>query len=598
MGWKNGWVAASALLLLAACGGGGGGAPAPAPSPAGPRDPLPVVTQDLNPAGARLDLRNRNYFAGAPGDRWTFSQVGQDSTVVTVTRSVAGAASGPDLIVTESTADQTDENRYRRTAEGLLAVMPLSGQVPDAMNQRVGDLLEYPEPFYPVGSTRRMIRQGPMGEDIDGDGVLDSFRLEVTQQLVGFESVSLFNGSVVPEAAHFHNVWTLTLQGSDRRNEPDTAVFIEDAWWAPRIGLVQARRASAEASAVTTAPIYTLTLTAGNVAGRDVFGPDGTLLVVPLTHNAVVHDPVRQRYYATLPADGTNQGNRVATIDPRNGDITYGPQALGADPFAMVINADASALYVGLKGDGQVVKLRLPDFAELWRVTLPAPPAGGQWLPERLAVSPTGDDVVAVSMRRTGSQVRHAGVALIRDGVLQPRMTAPGLGANLLAFGTDGTTLFGHEAESPDGSLRRLAVLADGVEEVQAQALASPLEISSIDVGPVGVVLDGGVYRTADLSLVGRPEVSGGGCRVAGPTRLLCAHRPADAYMPGDAAVAIVDAGSLAVLDTPIYYRGFDRLVLSEIVPGPSGQVALRMNARFHDASSDLLLLFTSNRLP
>lgn len=594
MGWNRGWAAA-VLALLTACGGGGGGGEAPQPSSTGPRAPLPTVVQDLNPSGERLDYRSLNYFAGAPGDHWTLSQVDSGSTVTMVTRSASGAPDG-DVLLSEEVLGQVESKRYRRTPEGLLSVAPLAGEVSDEMSQIVGNLLEYPEPFYPVGSTRRMVRQGTTGDDVDGDGLHDSFRLEVTQVLVGFESVPLFNGRVLQNAARFRNVWSLTLQGSDPQQPVRTEVFTEEAWWAPKIGLVQARRTVGAAQDATLAPTYTLTLSAATVAGRDVFGPDGEVTVVGLSHNALVHDPVRGRYYASMPNDGPVAGNRLGVIDPADGSITEVALTIGQDPFALALNADASALYVGVNGTGEVVKLRLPDFAEEWRVRLPLHPTHGQLLPEHIAVSPTEADTVAVSTWRTGASPRHTGVVLIRGGVVQPRATQELVGSNLLAFGPDGA-LFGLDTENAGGDLRRLSVLADGLQESQVVDLPDTERVNSLAVGPSGLVLDRSLYRTNDLSLAGQADVVGGGCRPAG-NRIICGHRPPDGYLPGDAAVAILDAGTLSPLAKPIYYRGYEVLLLSEIVPGPAGQVALRMGAQGFGAASDTLLLFNSTQLP
>ena len=97
MGWNRGWAAA-VLALLTACGGGGGGGETPQPSSTGPRAALPTVVQDLNPSGERLDYRSRNYFAGAPGDHWTLSQVDSGSTVTMVTRSASDGPGGDVLL--------------------------------------------------------------------------------------------------------------------------------------------------------------------------------------------------------------------------------------------------------------------------------------------------------------------------------------------------------------------------------------------------------------------------------------------------------------------------------------------------------------------
>ncbi|NUZ04559.1 hypothetical protein [Piscinibacter koreensis] len=256
------WAVAVAAALLAACGGGGGDD--------GPREPLPALSEDTNPSGARLDLRARNYFPAAPGDRWVYELQTAGVTGQTLTRSVA-AAGASDIAVTESSVAGITTTTYRRTPQGLLAVRPLADQFPPAVVDQIGNLLEYAEPFYPVGSTRRLVRQGSWGEDVDGDRLVDSFRLEITQVLVGFESMTLPRATLA-DVAHFRNVITLTVQPSDRRRDLPSVTQTEDAWWAPGVGLVRAER-SMSGDSDRVKPAYTIVLTGGSVGGVPLFQP-------------------------------------------------------------------------------------------------------------------------------------------------------------------------------------------------------------------------------------------------------------------------------------------------------------------------------------
>jgi hypothetical protein len=91
------------------------------------------------------------------------------TTAAAVTRAVTGV-SGNDYTMTETESGQSASTNYRRTAQGQLALDFAGDSFPASVRALVGDVLEYAEPFYPVGGTRRVIRQGSAGEDLDGDG--------------------------------------------------------------------------------------------------------------------------------------------------------------------------------------------------------------------------------------------------------------------------------------------------------------------------------------------------------------------------------------------------------------------------------------------
>src|SRR5438046_1412980 len=75
----------------------------------------------------------------------------------------------------------------------------------------------------------------------------------------------------------------------------------------------------------------------------------GSFVDVPLKHNTLVYDAARNVYYASVPGSVASSGNRIATIDPATGQLSFS-RTVGPEPGALAISADASALYVGLDG--------------------------------------------------------------------------------------------------------------------------------------------------------------------------------------------------------------------------------------------------------
>jgi hypothetical protein len=115
----------------------------------------------------------------------------------------------------------------------------------------------------------------------------------------------------------------------------------------------------------------------------------------------------------------------------------------------------------------------------------------------------------------------------------------------------------------------------------------------SLSWSPNGLVLDRGVYRSPDLALLGQVSVQGGNCRphtVA--NRLVCA------FDASNSMLAIADATTFVLLATPAYNVSGSGGTLLDIVPGPAGQAALRINASSAFASTaDAVWLFSDPAL-
>jgi hypothetical protein len=583
--------------LLAACGGGGGGSvEETGGGGATPRAPLPALSQDIVPAGERIDRVAADHFVARGDNTWTYqstdSRTGQTRVV---TRSI-GVGAGGDLIVAESGADGFFTETWRRTAEGLLLIEPLSYS---GLNLGVGpppSLLMYAEPFYPVGAERRLIRQGSLGADVTGDGLSDSYRLEYAQVFLGLETVTLPSGTL-NEVAHFRNVFSILVQPSDAGLTPVTFVATEHVWWAPGLGLVRAERSVADGDGQPVDGTETLVLTGGRIDGRELFlpEPDGTVTALPLPHHALVYDPARNRYYASVPGSVPVRGNSIATIDPATGTVTYSA-AVGSEPSALALSADGSVLHVGLDGSADVLRLRLPDLQELGRTRLAADPFFGPLFADTLTVSPLDPGLVAVAMRRKGVSPRHGGVALIRDGVLQPVVTQDHTGSNLVAFGADGASVYGFNNENTEFGLRRLEVLPDGLREVQVLRSADGnFGTRDLSLTPQGLLLDRALYRTPDLAPLGRHAADGGGCRWhAAIDRVVCLGSQGGG---ADRFLTVADPTSFVIQAMPVFQSGYGQEEVVQIVPGPRGQVALRIGPIFPGDLAGVIWLFTTPAL-
>ncbi len=571
-------VGVTVSFLLTACGGGGGGSP----SDGGFRTPLPTLSTDTLPSGPRVDLQGRDYFPATVGDRWEYG-VGlgtQTAADGTLSRTVTAVQADGSVAITETYLGSSDTAiRYRRTAEGII-VSPLTGAAPLAVQNLVGPLLQYPEPFYAVGRERVAVRQGSWGDDLDGDGRAESFRFEFRQTLTSLGTLTVA-GRPLADVAHFRNVSTLMVQPSDLRETSYTVTTVENAWWAPGIGLVRYDfRADGSDGEVVVSP-YSLLLTGGVVAGQTLFAPqpDGVTNKIALVHNDVVYDALRGVYYASVPGNVAGNGNRIAIIDATTAAVSYSASAVGSEPGELAVSADGRALYVALNGAGQLLKLELPGMTEQWRMALPSDGFFGQFDVENMVASPVEADAVAVSLAARNTNPRHMGVALVRSGVLQSRTTPGHTGSNQIAFDGSGAYLYGYNNESTEFGLRRIAVLVDGLEEEQpVVATNSSFAPQSLDWAAGRVVVGRQAYQTPGLSLAGTAPPLGGLCIwIGGGAKLVCSTE-APIMSPVNPSLQVVDASTWTVGATLVYQRGYGAGYLRQIVAGPSGTVALSMD--------------------
>jgi hypothetical protein len=586
---------------LAACGGSDGAAVV-APGTL-TRAPLPTLSEDINPTGARIEVQSLNYFPAVTGDRWVYSYLqGADSVWAgTFTRSVTAVDAAGNVATAETNGLITDtQMRYRRTEEGV-SIVPLAASAPQVVQEQVGRLLQYPEPFYGVGEARVVVRQGNWGEDLDGDGVSESFRFEFRQTLISLGTLTVAS-QTLSNVAQFRNVLTLTVQPSDLAESSYSVTSVENAWWAPGIGLVRYEyRADGSDGAAVTTP-YALVLASGTVGGQTLFvpGPDGVVTKIALAHNDVVYDATRGVFYASVPGNAVSNSNRIATIDAATGSVTYSATTVGSDPGELAVSADGTVLYVALKGAGTLVKLALPGMSQLQSVTMPLDAFFGQLYVENMVVSPVNADAVAVALAASNLSPRHRGVALVKGGVVQVKRTQVHTGSNLISFDGSGQYLYGYNSETTEFGLRRIAVLADGLSEQKpVVGTSNTFYLQSLDWAGERVVVGRKVYQTPALTLTGTAPSVGGLCVwINAGARLVCAS-DVSSMSPVSPALEVVSGTSWAMEAKLVYQVGYGAGYLRQIVAGPEGTVALSMDANGGGfvKTGDRLWLFRSPAL-
>jgi len=306
-----------------------------------------------------------------------------------------------------------------------------------------------------------------------------------------------------------------------------------------------------------------------------------------------VYDSVRNVYYASVPGSVIGNGNRIATIEPVTGQVSYSA-SVGSEPNALALAADASVLYVGLDGSGSVAKLALPSMRGLGGVKLIIDPALGQSHAETITVSPADATVVAVSMAWSSSSPRHAGVALLRDLVMQPKRTQVHTGGNLVAFDAGGTKVYGLSIEG-DLGLRRIRVLADGLVEELVVPAGTGFSARALSFADNRVIAGHALHNAPDLTADGVISAGPTDCvRQRAGTLLLCVGNPD--FSSGEARLLIADSGTFVIKASLLYSAGEPVGVVRKLVEGPAGQIAISYETRF-PASVSRIRLFSSAQL-
>jgi len=398
--------------------------------------------------------------------------------------------------------------------------------------------------------------------------------------------------------AHFHNVFKLTLRPTAAGNTDYAVTATEDTWFAPGLGLVKAQRSMVDSDGFTLVPAHTLLFRQGTVAGVnwDVTQPppptlDGSFIDVPLAHNALVYDSVRNLYYASVPGSVIANGNRIAAIDPTTGQVSYSAP-VGSEPNALALAADASVLYVGLDGSGEVVRLALPAMTVQGRTTLVTDAFFGQSHAETITVSPADPTVVAVSMAWSGVSPRHAGVALLRDMVMQPTRTQVHTGSNLVAFDSAGTSVYGLNTETTEFGLRHIQVLADGLAEDLVVAAATNFSTRALGFSNGRVIAGHALYDAPALTAAGTISTPSDCVARRAGDLLLCFDT--SSFNTGPARVRLADPGTF-VIQASLVYAISEPGGPRRLVEGPAGQVAISYPANSGFAAK--VRLFTSAQL-
>lgn len=189
----------------------------------------------------------------------------------------------------------------------------------------------------------------------------------------------------------------------------------------------------------------------------------------PVLAGDLAYDATRDLLYASVPATSPTYANHVVALDPSSGAVRKAVR-VGDDPGALALSDDASALYVGFKGESSLARLSPASFTVVKRTPLELSDQGVQpaVFVADLEVQRGNADVVVASLTNTVSTPSHEAVVAVDAAGMRPVIQRDE-GANRLARGPDGQTFYGYDDETSAGRFSVFSLRADGVHVVPAQ---------------------------------------------------------------------------------------------------------------------------------
>ncbi len=306
--------------------------------------------------------------------------------------------------------------------------------------------------FIPVSATLS-VRDNEIGGYRFGgfpDIIDSSLPISVTVAAVDIE------GSVIPNFNGIINLSLVLPGGATLPVTPASAVLSGNTGWAGNITL----------PSVSVAPLkFRASDASGTTSDSTEFDIMRTL---PLTTSGMVWDAQRGRIYASVPANGgATYSNRVVAIDPTTLQIVNSV-VVNQDPGQIVITSGSEAIYVALRGNGTITKIRLSDFTVEQNFAIGTSSYGTQFAEDMCTVAGQ-PNLLLVSRYRKSVSPAHDGVAVFDNGIARSVKTQDHTGSNFIEPSADPSIFFGYCNESSEFGVRRLRLSSQGIAEIEVK---------------------------------------------------------------------------------------------------------------------------------
>lgn len=207
---------------------------------------------------------------------------------------------------------------------------------------------------------------------------------------------------------------------------------------------LQAAVAAGALAVAGTAQVAVSTPGLGTTTALPFTIADAQVLTTQLVPNDIVWDPVHQVIYASLPSTAGTDGNTIAVVDPKTGQVTTSVFA-GSEPTRLALSGDAGYLYAGINGSNSVQRFILPSLAKDILIPLGSSGSYGPNVATALQVMPGAPNTVAVLMTSSEYSM-FGGLTIFDDLTPRPNVLSTanaGYSAmNDLQWSADGTAIF------------------------------------------------------------------------------------------------------------------------------------------------------------
>ncbi len=187
-----------------------------------------------------------------------------------------------------------------------------------------------------------------------------------------------------------------------------------------------------------------------------------TLYEINLPTRDLIYDPVGSKIYASIPSTVISMGNSIVPIDAQSGK--FGKAIfVGSEPNRLAVSNNGQYLYAGLDGAAAVRQVDLISQTAELQFSLGILGACGNYLVEDMLVLADNPHAVAISLRSSGCDPHHQGVAIYEDGVPRPDRTPGFNGSNVIELSDSPSVLYGQNNEYTEMGFRIMSVSVSGV---------------------------------------------------------------------------------------------------------------------------------------
>jgi hypothetical protein len=481
------WGTALALLCgLTACGGGGGA------STADPQaQPLQIEKISTDEATAGMTALSAPLMPLSAGNRWV-SDVLNESDLpsgVLETDQVVGLTGNVAAMRTARSDTPDEPDNYTYAVNGrVVSIRDLFGDTLLAKaSPAVGDLQSYPGALPAQGLVQRSIRQGDLGQDLDGDTLDDGYRLSYAQFLEGRQTQTIRVLGVSREVIHLRTIVRLSVFiSSEKGREVPLQDIVVDEYLVAGLGPI--RREATQRDLIDNTELREVTVLKSATVDGQTLGPDLRTTAVATTAVSGVSQlqwmPGRQWFVGLIDRDGHTQ---AVAIDPVTGaemartTLTKGLlRQLRVAPSGelMYLFDPNTSTVLRVEAQGAKAPFALALTGEL---QLPVPdfltglPDTTRFYPEDLAISPADPNRVLIGAHTNAAvfNPQEGSVVFTVDDMAITRRQN-GMWAVRLIFDTTGNRLIAHlrglDIGNNEQQLTALRLQADGVLSIVTQA--------------------------------------------------------------------------------------------------------------------------------